>query len=847
MGLLERDAALTALHAAVRSAAGGRGRIVLVTGEAGIGKTALVTAFAASRPGRVLLGLCDDLSTPRPLGPLRDLGEVFRDLAATAPAEVLDRLLAELAGPPRPAVLVVEDAHWADDATVDVLTAVGRRIARLPAVLVLTYRDDELAADSPLRAAVAALPAGAITRLPLEPLTPAAVARLTTGDAGLVHAVTGGNPFYVTELLAARPGTVPRSVADAVTGRVAGLDGSARRLVELVSVVPGRVGTDVLDAVCPGWVDAVPGAEQQGLLRVTAGSVAFRHELARAAVEARLPGALRRRLNADVLTALRWLGADPADLVHHAEAAGDDAVLAEVALPAARQAAAAGANREALAHYRRAAALVGRLPSAEWPTTFEELAGVAYLAGRTAEALDAVAVAEEGHRAVGDVEAVGRCARIRSRLHWYAGDGAAAWKEAHRAIAVLEPLGESRELARACSAVAQLAMLAGRYAETRQWGRRAAELADRLGDAETVAHALVNVGTVAAMDDPGDTVTLERAHRAADECGARHEAVRALVNLAWAQLLWVRPAEAYEAVDRAHACAVAHEVDTLGEYAAVTRAWLDLRAGRWDAAEVVAADAVDRGATVNQLLAKTVLAELAVRRGDADARVRLADLAQQADRTDELLRIQPVLELQVEWALVRDEPMPRARVGAALALAGRSDWVLWAGGRLAAWAALAGRPTTFDGRVPAPYAAVLAGDLRRAADVFGAVGWIYDRALFLSLLDDRSVLAEALETARLLGARPLVTRVTRRLRALGHPVPHGRRASTRAHPAGLTERQTEVLALLAEGLSNADIAGRLVISERTVEHHVAAVLDRLGVAGRREAAGRAAEWGLISS
>ena len=307
------------------------------------------------------------------------------------------------------------------------------------------------------------------------------------------------------------------------------------------------------------------------------------------------------------------------------------------------------------------------------------------------------------------------------------------------------------------------------------------------------------------------------------------------------------PGAAYGAIERTHAFAVAHEVDSLAGYAAVTRAWLDLRAGRWDAAEVVAADEVDRGITVNQLLAKTVLAELAVRRGDDDARARLADVAEQADRTDELMRIQPVLELQVEWALTRDEPMPAARVGRALALAGRSDSVLWAGGRLAAWATLAGRPTAFDGAAPAPYAAVLAGDLRGAADAFGAVGWSYDRALFLSLLDDRAALAEALETARALGAAPLAARVTRRLRALGHPVPHGRRESTRAHPAGLTERQTEVLALLAEGLSNAEIADRLVVSERTVEHHVAAVLDKLGVAGRRAAAGRAADLGLVSS
>ena len=180
--------------------------------------------------------------------------------------------------------------HWADDATIDLLAAVGRRIGRLPALLVLTYRDGELAADHPLRSAVAALPAGAVTRLPLDPLTPAAVATMTGDDAALVHALTGGNPFYVTEVLAGRPETPPRSVADAVSGRVAALDGAGRRLVELASVVPGRVGTDVLDLRPPRLGRRRRGARAAWSPPDAAGSVSFRHELARVAVEAGLPG-----------------------------------------------------------------------------------------------------------------------------------------------------------------------------------------------------------------------------------------------------------------------------------------------------------------------------------------------------------------------------------------------------------------------------------------------------------------------------------------------------------------------------------------------------------------------------
>jgi DNA-binding NarL/FixJ family response regulator len=138
---------------------------------------------------------------------------------------------------------------------------------------------------------------------------------------------------------------------------------------------------------------------------------------------------------------------------------------------------------------------------------------------------------------------------------------------------------------------------------------------------------------------------------------------------------------------------------------------------------------------------------------------------------------------------------------------------------------------------------MLRRDWRAAADAFGAAGWSYDRGLMLSLLDDEEALAEALEVARDLGAEPLTRRVLERMRELGLRIPQGPREATRANPAGLTARQLEVLELLTEGLTNAEIAERLVVSQRTAEHHVAAVLMKLGASSRREAVRRATELG----
>ena len=288
---------------------------------------------------------------------------------------------------------------------------------------------------------------------------------------GELHAVTGGNPFYVTELLAARPAAdLPPSVANAVLGRAARLDDAARGLLELVSVVPHRVGTGVLDAVMPGWAAAAEQPERRQLLEVGPAHVRFRHELARHAIRASLPIARRRRLHTEILGALLAADADPADIVHHAEAAGDAEVVADYALVAARRAAALDSNREAYSHFARAADFADRLPQVQQAALAEELAQAAYNVNRPEAAFAAMERSIALHRELGDQLAVGRCTRILSRFHWYAGDGDAARRTARAAVAILERHGESVELARAYSGA-----LAARDA------RRAPRGGDRVG------------------------------------------------------------------------------------------------------------------------------------------------------------------------------------------------------------------------------------------------------------------------------------------------------------------------------------------------------------------------------
>ena len=841
--LLEREQELAALSHALAAAAAGFGGTVVVTGEAGIGKSALVEQFVSGLDARVLVGSCDDLSIPRPLAPFRDLaGSVAPALAEAVASgatshEIFPLLLEELDGP-QPTVLVLEDVHWADGATADAATFVIRRIGSLPALLVLTIREGEAACES-LDAMLGAAGAAGATFLQLHALSKAAVASL--GAADDVYAATRGNPFLVTELLASNGG-LPATVANAVIGRAAHLDERARELVELVSVVPGRLPTPILDLALPTWADAAEEPERLRLLEVAPTQVHFRHELARQAILSSLSAVAQRGYHRRIVDALLVAGGDPADIVHHAEAAGaEDAVAAHV-LRAARRAAQLESRREAYAHFRRALDFVDSLTDAERADILGEYAAAAYFAGHLDEALDATRRVIEMHRERGDNAEVGRWTRVLARLLWFAGDGKGVHAKAREAVEILEPLGPSIHLGAAYNTMSRHAMLRREVAETEVWGAKALEIADRFDDEETRVQALVNIASARLLVDPDATEGLRDAHAAAHAAGDREEATRALANLAYTLMSWGRAGAALAASRDGVAYAEKHEVLHMAPYNILVQAWLRLRAGHWDEAERTARTYETSKVMIHRLLAHTVLAELAARRGDDDAGERLAALKTQADRTDELQRQVPVFELAIERALLAGKTPhgELARPYVDLSRAPHADEVI----RLGAWATIAGLDVELDVPEDTPWAPMLRRDWRAAADAFGATGWTYDRALMLSLAGDEESLLEAIGIAHGLGAAPLAGRVARQLRAQGLRVPRGPRESTRANEAGLTSRQLEVLSLLREGLTNAEIADRLVVSPRTAEHHVAAVLQKLGAPSRREAARRAVELGV---
>ncbi|MGH2535297.1 MAG: ATP-binding protein, partial [Thermomicrobiales bacterium] len=352
MQLFERDADLDHLSRWLDQAAAGDGCLVLLGGEAGVGKTALVRRFCqeVADRARVLIGACDALSTPRPLGPLLEIaaqigGEIDRLLQAEARREqVFGACLREFSGAWRPVVAVFEDVHWADEATLDLLRFLGRRIGSCRAVLIATYRDDEIGPMHPWRAVLGDLAtATAVRRMPLAPLTIEAVRRMAADrqlDAETLHRQTGGNPFYVTEVLAAGGG-IPSTVRDAVLTRAARLSPAGRATLDLAAVAGSPVESSVLGRLAPS-LDAIDECLTTGTLRTDGQSVTFRHELAREAI---LDAISPPRQTAFHARMLRELEADPetrehlARLTHHAEAAGNGDAVLTYAPAAARRAA----------------------------------------------------------------------------------------------------------------------------------------------------------------------------------------------------------------------------------------------------------------------------------------------------------------------------------------------------------------------------------------------------------------------------------------------------------------------------------------------------------------------------
>ncbi|HTE36360.1 MAG TPA: AAA family ATPase, partial [Reyranella sp.] len=520
MELLERERDLAVLAAALDQAAAGCGRIALVSGEAGIGKTSFVEGFIATHAQGVcvLKGNCDPLFTPTPLGPLYDIARqtnarLLAELEnGPKRAALFSSLLEMLRASRAPTVVVIEDIHWADDATLDLLKFLGRRMARTSALLVLTYREDEVAAQRSLRMLLGDLAASKATvRIELPRLSIEAIRTLVGGralDPAALHRQTSGNPFFITEILSSAACGIPPTVRDAVLARAARLSPAGRAVLEAAAVIGSRIDHRLLERLLDGKPEGLAECTRSGMLEAAGAGLAFRHELAREAVLTDLDPTRFRELNRRALAALRKTDtrrAELAQLVQYAQGAGDSEAVREFGLAAARAAAAVGAHREAAAQYARILAHAADRPAGERALYCEAYAEECAIVDQLPEAEGARRQAIELWREVGDPLKEGE---NLAELAWplvRAGRNAAADETSRQAIEVLEKLPPSRQLANAFRVQAHLRMLDRDCAVAVRLGKTAIGLASCFDDDVTIAAAENVIGSALLVsgDDSG--------------------------------------------------------------------------------------------------------------------------------------------------------------------------------------------------------------------------------------------------------------------------------------------------------------------------------------------------------
>jgi DNA-binding CsgD family transcriptional regulator/tetratricopeptide (TPR) repeat protein len=859
--LLEREPQLAALAEYAEEARRGDGRLVLVAGEAGVGKSTLVEHLdRALTDARWSWGVCDGLFTPRPLGPLFDLaGQLGGELdelcrAGGAREDLFSALLRQVSQPRALNVIVIEDVHWADEATIDLLRFLGRRLRDSRVLLMATYRDDGLMAGDPLRIALGDLATQRSTRrVTLAPLSVGAV-RILAGGSGLdateLYRLTGGNPFYVTEALQAGISAVPVSARDAVLARVARMSAESREVLDIAALMGARVELDLLASVTTCQPPTLDELLASGLLAEDGQRLRFRHEIARLAVEQAVVAHRRAPIHGRILTALRLLGSDDdARMAFHAEAAGDGIAVLDHAPRAARRAAELASHREAAAQYERALWFSASAASALVASLYYGLARELTLIERSLDAIDAFERALALWRAAGNRLREGdTLAKLSATLELLA-RGPEAVATAEAAVAVLEPLGPTIELASAVASLACQRMVNSEDQAAFDLGERAIAIAEPLGALDVVSDALNTQGCSISCIGGDWHPYMRRALEIAVAAGLQDQAGRAFANIFATCSEERNYAEAEPYFIDGIAYCDEHDLAARASCLRSERTRVLERTGRWHDAVVLGTELLADGrvALVSRYFQLHLLGILRARRAEPGVWEYLDEATAGADASGQPQLIVPVRLvraeahwLQREWHLARHE--------AELADDASTGTDVWQNGEIGIWLRRTGSDRAPRGELAEPYRLQIAGDGEKAARIWAELGCPYDQAMALLDVGDEAAWREALRIFTKLGAAA-AARVTRQqMRLAGvRSIPAGPRTATLDHPLKLTPREQQILDLMCSGHTNAQIAELLFISARTVAHHVSAVLAKLDAPTRGVAAYEAARLGLTSA
>lgn len=847
--LVERDRQLEELREWEAEAAAGQGRVAVIVAEAGGGKTALLEAFRSVSSSPWHPGYCDSLFAASAMAPFVDIAGDLGIVTAEAPAldgsreQLLRALLNRLEASASPQIIAIEDVHWADEATLDLLRLLARRIGSLPVLLLVTCRDEGSDVAAPVDRVVAdlaRLPGG--RRMELPSLTPEGCAELCAGtvwEPGRLHELTGGNPFFVTERLAAAGAETPPSIRDLVRARFAGASDDVWGAAELAALLgprvdrPGNVRLQLLDEAAERELLA------RGILVDDADGLRFRHEITRQVVLDAMSSRRRMALHGRILEVLsRTDPSDDALLAFHAVGANDRVACFEHSRRAAATAARAGSMHDAVAHLERAIAATDGDDARTSASLHDELADALGLLDRFDESMAARRRARAIWAELDDRVLLADSLRRGAWVCSSAGQSEQAFADARRGLELLEPGGPSPELAAAHGAMARLLGFADDSASALPHLRAGLEIATEF-DLRSMQAELLNVEAccLAMLGQPWEEV-MQRSLEVAGAIPDDPLVARANYNTFNLRILESRLADAEDGYASSLRHAEEHCLDTYAQGLRRLRASSLVQRGLWDEAVELAVRDVeaDRSSSTPAHLAESgvVLALVAARRGESIDADLLDDVLRAAEQTAQTQFIVPVRLARAEVAWLRNDidtawkELRFARDLGPTQVHQIRDIELWAHRT-----GLGAVGTVVDG----PAALEIAGRYEDASRLWDRHGCPFDAAVALLGSEAESSLQSSIRRLEQLGASATAQVARARMRSLGHSsIPSRPNRVTREHPMGLTSRECDVLDLLAQGMRNRDIAARLYVSPKTVAVHVGNILRKLGVINRGEAA-----------
>jgi DNA-binding CsgD family transcriptional regulator len=864
MELIERDGFMRSLETTFESVTEGEGHCVLLSGEAGIGKTSLIKSFYKEKKDhcKIYQGTCDALFTPRPLAPIYEIiWQIQKDTKENELYNVdrsllFNQLFHDLEQQKKSVIIIIEDIHWADEATLDFIKFFARRIGRIHCLFILSYRDNEILDNHPLRNVLGQLSSDSLTRLQLQPLSRQAVEKMAEerGYKGEdVFSISGGNPFYVTEILASYSPGVPDNIKDAILSVYHKQENGTKNAWEMCSVIPEGLEINRFSKIKSTWDVEMDHCFALQIIVVKKDRVVFKHELYRRTIEGSLSPFKRIALNKKMLELFLDSFETEGEIeriVHYAKNANENKLVVKYAPIAARQAACVGAHIEASKLFLTAIEYFDGNDEDQLVELYESYAYECYLTNQTKDAVIYQGKALKIWQKKNEVERAGHSLSFLSRLWWFDGNRQEAEKYGKQAIEILESQPASKAKAMAYSNMSQLKMLSDETAECIEWGNKAIDMAKEIKDDEILSHAMNNVGTILwknkSSKENGKGILFESLDIALRNSFHEH-AARSYSNIASIYLLFKEYELAKQVLEEGINYCEERNLDASKNYKLYAKARMFFETGDWQQASLIIENLLLNPSQLGSVktTALALLAIIKIRKGEEDALVFLNEAKLLAMKTKEHARIISIMiaELEYEW-LTGKQRITEDELKLSIELVQRVDNNIL-NNEFAFWLQKVRKKEIDLPQLYRPYKLLKEGKIRSAAVFWDTIGCPYEKAfaLFAGNEDD---MKNALLIFQQIGAEAVYEKIKMEMRAAGiKKIPRGLRESTKNNPAQLTNRELDVLQLLQKGIQNKEIAGILFISPKTADHHISNILFKLEVNSRSKAVAEAVRLGIL--